>query len=70
MKSTAFIAYPVHIMLLNSSGVYVCWLDETELTLTGFLPAKEHKGKNSELSGVSRGESAQYWLTETDIVPA
>lgn len=40
MKSTALVAYPVHVVLLNKSAVYQQWLVGKQLTLVGFLPPK------------------------------
>lgn len=51
------VAYPLHIMLQNSSVVYRRWLIEKGLTLLGFLKTKMKTCKENELGVVKVGAS-------------
>lgn len=59
LKSTGFVAYPVHVMLLKTA-MYLQCLAKNQLPLVGRLPAKVETCGESELSSEGRGKWAHY----------
>lgn len=64
LKSTALVAYPVHVMPIDFTYSFRWWLFENGHTVVGYLPVKRTVVK--EVVGVlsKAGRSKRYWFTE------
>lgn len=61
MNSSAFVAYPVHAVLLNFSKIYKMWLIESRHSTVVFLPVETEKSES-----ITDGDNAKPQKSCTD----